>query len=102
MKTITRKELIKDIIDTILSCSDGKYVSEIFAKDFSFRDGEFTDLVNLMIEFDFGFKNTTLYDTLNDLEDESYPFHLILSTEPDTVERSHGIVLWKRGQGYLL
>ena len=98
MEVKTKKELVKDIVDEILAHPESEYVTEIFAKDFSIRDGEFTDLICLMIEMELGFRNTTFYHCLNDIEDRSYPFRLILSTEPDAVERSHGIILWKRGE----
>ena len=96
------KELIKNIVEEILADSDSKYITEIFIQDYSFNNGKYSNLIELMIETDLNFKNTTLYDCIFDLEEENYPFELRISIEPDTVERGHGVVLWKRGQGYLL
>ena len=36
------------------------------------------------------------YDFLNDLEEDRHSFVLLLSVEPDAVERGHGDVLWKK------
>ncbi len=97
MKT---KEIIRNIIDELLSCSDGKYITEIYAKKWSVNNGEFTDLICLMIETDRLFSNNTLYGCMDDIEERIYPFELRLSVEPDMVERGHGITLWKKGVGY--
>lgn len=90
------KDIMMSIIDKLISCSDGKYITEIYAKDGSIVDGEFTNWVGLMIETDTEFVNESLYDCINDLEEGNYPFMLHISVEPDTVERGHGITLYKR------
>ena len=96
------KEFIKNIVEEILADSDSKYITEIFIQNYSYNNGNYSNLIELTIETDLNFKNTTLYDCIFDLEEENYPFELRISIEPDAVERGHGIVLWKRGQGYLL
>ena len=92
------KEKIKEIINKILACSDGKYITEIYAKDGTIVNGEFTNWVSLMIETIPEFVNESLYDAIFDIEEETHPFTLHLSVEPDTVERGHGTVLWKKGE----
>ena len=96
-----RKEIVSNVIKELLSCSDGKYITEIYAKDGSIKNGEFTNWISIMIETDTKFVNESLYDCMDDIEerieDGGYDFRLILSIEPDTVERGHGTVLWKKG-----
>lgn len=92
----TKRNAIANIISSILQCKDGAQVEEIYAKTGSFKkDGTLGAWVNLVICLSQEFCNHDLYDLLNDLED-SVDFTLILSTETNTVERGHGIVLWER------
>lgn len=87
---------INEIINRLLNCSDGKHITEIYAKEGSIVRGEFTNWVGLMIETDTEFVNESLYDVINDIEEEEREFTLVISVEPDTVERGHGTVLWKK------
>ena len=48
-----------------------------------------------MVETDPGFINDTLYDTIDDIEEKSFPFTLVISVEPDMAERGHGYVLYR-------
>ena len=84
------------IVNRILSCSDAKFVTEIYAKERSIVNGEFGNWVGLMVEVDPEFTNESLYDVINDMEEEKWPFTLVISVEPDTVERGHGTILWNR------
>ena len=84
------------IVNRILSCSDAKFVTEIYAKERSIVNGEFGNQKSLMVEVDPEFTNESLYDVINDMEEEKWPFTLVISVEPDTVERGHGTILWKR------
>lgn len=93
---MTTNQIVKNIIDKLLSCSDGKHITEIYAKEGSIVNGEFTNWVGLMVETDTEFVNESLYDCINDIEEDSFPFTLVISTEPDTVERGHGTVLYKK------
>lgn len=87
---------INEIINRLLNCSDGKHITEIYAKEGSIVRGEFTNWVGLMVETDTEFVNESLYDVINDIEEEEREFTLVISVEPDTVERGHGTVLWKK------
>ena len=85
------------IINRILSCSDAKFVTEIYAQFDSMQGEEFTSEVNLMVCVIPGFRNGDLYATLNDLEDNGeFPFDLLISVEPDCVERGRGVILWRK------
>ena len=91
-----KKNTIETIVSSIVNCKDGIYVEEIYAKEISFqKDGALGNLVSLMVCLSSDFQNHDLYDTLNQAE-ESVDFNLVLSTEINTVERGHGIVIWKR------
>ncbi len=90
--------IVKSIINRLISCSDGKHITEIYAKNGSIIDGKFTDRIGLMIETDPDFINDTLYDTIDDIEEKSYPFTLVISIEPDMAERGHGYVLYRRSE----
>lgn len=91
-----KKIVIANVVDKLLSCEDGKYIEEIYAKDGSFRNGLFTNWVGLMVELNPEFENKSLYDTIDDLEERCEAFTLVISTEPNTVERGTGTVLWRR------
>ncbi len=93
-------EKTKDIILELLNCSDGKYITEIYAKEGSVIGGEFTGWISLMIEADPAFVNESLYGVMDDIDERYHPFTLHLSIEPDMVERGHGIVLWTRSGGF--
>lgn len=90
-------KIIGEIISRLLDCSDGKYITEIYAKEGSIVRGEFTNWVGLMIETDTEFVNESLYDIINNIEEEPHSFTLTISVEPDTIERGHGTTLWKKG-----
>lgn len=81
-------------IETVLSCEDSKYIEEIYAKEGSFRNGLLTNWVGLMVELSPEFVNKSLYNAIDDAEDNCTEFTLVISTEPNTVERGHGTVLW--------
>lgn len=85
---------IEKVIETILACPDGKYVEEIYAKEGSFRKGLFTNWIGLMIELSPEFVNKSLYNIIDELEETCDDFTLVISTEPNTVERGNGTVLW--------
>lgn len=87
-------EALVKAIEIVLSCEDSKYIEEIYAKDGSFRNGLLTDWVGLMIELNPEFVNKSLYDAIDAAEDNCSGFALVISTEPNTVERGHGTVLW--------
>lgn len=93
---MNRKSELDNIIERILACSDGRYITEIYAQKESINDGELTGTVSLMVETEISFENTDLYDTINDLEEEKHSFRLYISVEPDFVERGYGITLWKK------
>lgn len=95
-ETDNKKNLIETVVEKILSCEDGKYVDEIYAKDGSFRNGLFTNWVGLMVELCPEFENKSLYDTIDDLEEQCEDFTLVISTEPNAAERGTGTVLWRR------
>lgn len=88
---------VENIISRLLDCSDGKHIEEVYAKTGSIVNGEFGNWVGLMVEVCPEFQNESLYDCINDIEDEERGFELVISVEPNTVERGHGTVLWKRG-----
>lgn len=90
----TKLNTISEVIESILSCSDGKYVEEIYAKEGSFRNGLFSNWVGLMIELTPEFENKSLYDVIDEQEEKCNSFTLVISTEPNTVERGNGTVLW--------
>ena len=90
------KNEIDHVIKRLLDCSDGKHIEEIYAKAGSIVNGEFGNWVGLMVEVCPEFQNESLYDCINDIEDEERGFELVISVEPNTVERGHGTVLWKR------
>ena len=85
---------ILEAVEKILSCSDGHYVEEIYAKEGSFRNGLFSNWVGLMIELSPEFKNKSLYEVIDELEDNCASFTFVISTEPNAVERGSGTVLW--------
>ena len=95
---MSRKEIIDSIIKRLLSCKDGEAITEIYAKNGSIVRGEFTDWVGLMIETRPESENESLYDLINDIDEEDYEFTLVISVEPDTVERGQGTVLYKKGE----
>ncbi len=101
MAETNNKEIIKEIIRELLSCEDGRYITEIYAEHGSDLEDNHNGWVWLMIETDPYYTNNDLYDRMNDLEEKFYPFRLILSVEPDMVERGHGIILWKAGDFYI-
>ena len=104
MAETSNKEIIKEIIHELLSCEDGRYITEIYAdhgSDLEDNQDNHNGWVRLMIETDPHFSNNDLYDRMNDLDEKIYPFRLILSVEPDMVERGHGIILWKAGSFYI-
>ena len=86
-KNDPKQSVISKAVEKILSCSDGQYVEEIYAKDGSFRNGLFSNWVGLMVELSPGFKNKSLYDVIDKLQDDCSSFTLVISTEPNTVER---------------
>ncbi len=92
-----KKEIIKNIIKELVMCPDGKHITEIYAKRGSIVNGEFTNWIGLMIETDPEFVNESLYDVIDNIEDRSYPFSLAISIEPDTVERGHGEIIYRKG-----
>ena len=89
-------EAVATAIEAVLSCDDGKYVEEVYAKDGSFVNGLFSNWVSLMVELNPEFKNKSLYDVIDAVEDSCTDFTLIISTEPNTVEHGCGTVLWRR------
>lgn len=95
-----QKNIVEHIITTLLQCSDGKYITEIFVKDGSYRKGFFGNWVAFMVELDPEFSNESLYDTINNLDDEleSLDTTFVISTEIDTIDRSVGTILYKRGE----
>ena len=94
---MSNTQIVNNIIKEILRCADAEYITEIYAKDGSYRhDGDFGDWVALMIEVHPGFVNTDLIERTGEMELRSYPFDLTISIEQDMVERGHGTVLWKR------
>lgn len=96
---MSNTQIVNNIIDEILKCNDAAQITEIYAKDGSYRhDGDFGDWVALMIEVRPGFIDTDLISLTGEMELRSYPFDLTISIEPDMVERGHGTILWKRGE----
>ncbi len=92
-----RKNEIQNAIEKLLSCKDAAYIDEIYAKEGSFdRNGQFSNWVGLMAEVSANFKNTDLYTVINDIEDEYHDFTLVISVEPNSVERGYGKVLYSR------
>lgn len=91
-----KTESIATIIETILSCDDKEYIEEIYAKSGSIVNGLFTNWVGLMIELNPEFVNKSLYNTIDDIEESFKDFTLVISTEPNTVERGHGTILWRK------
>lgn len=89
-------EAVAAAIEAVLSCDDGKYVEEVYAKDGSFVNGLFSNWVSLMIELNPEFKNKSLYNVIDNVEESCTDFTLIISTEPNTAERGCGTVLWRR------
>lgn len=98
------KNEIEKIIARLLSCTDGKYIEEIYAKDGSIVNGEFGNWVGLMVETCPEFTNESrdgslsLYDCINDIEDEARSFRLVISVEPNMASRGHGTILYKKGE----
>ncbi len=91
-----KKENLDRIVKRILSVSDAVYVSEIYLTEGSVNDNGFLkNDIKVMICTKENFVNHDLYDLMNDIDEEEYPFSLILSIEPDAVERGYGITLWK-------
>jgi len=95
-ETDPKKQELEETINTILSCSDGSYIEEIYAKAGSIRNGLFTNWVGLMVELNPEFENKSLYDVIDQLEDTDRDFTLVISVEPNGVERGHGTILWKK------
>ncbi len=93
-KDDAKLNVISEVIESILSCSDGEYVEEIYAKEGSFRNGLFSNWVGLMVELSPEFENKSLYDVIDEQEEKCNSFTLVISTEPNTVERGNGTVLW--------
>ena len=92
-----RKNEIQNVIEKLLSCKDAAYIDEIYAKEGSFdRNGQFSNWVGLMVEVPANFKNTDLYAVIDDIEDENRNFTLVISVEPNTVERGHGRILYNK------
>lgn len=91
-----KRHTVEKIVKALLSCSDAKYIEEIYAKEGSFRDELFTNWIGLMIELSPEFIDKDLYKTIDNLEETHNAFTLVISTEPNTAERGHGIVLWKK------
>lgn len=84
------------ILSSILNSADSNQIAEIYIKNGSIRQGLLTNWIRLMIEVDPEFVNKSLYETINNLEDEYEDIHLTISIEPNTVERGHGTILYKR------
>lgn len=91
------KTEIDNIVSRILASRDASHITEIYVSNGSMTNGNFKDYVGMMVCYDDGFKNIDLADIIFDINEETRSFYLILSAEPDTVERGHGITLWKRG-----
>ena len=47
-----------------------------------------------MVELSPEFENKSLYDVIDEQEEKCDSFTLVISTEPNTVERGNGTVLW--------
>ena len=89
---------ISKIIESLLECSDARFIDEIYAKDGIFDEsGNLTNWVAMMIELNPDFIDSDLYETISNLESAYSDFDLVLSTEPNMADRGHGTVLWKRG-----
>lgn len=96
--TDKKYNVVLKIIESLLNCSDARYIEEIYAKDGVFDEsGNLTNWVALMIELNPDFADSDLYETISNLESAYSDFDLILSTEPNMADRGHGTVLWKRG-----
>lgn len=93
-KNDKKLEALVKAIETVLSCEDSKYVEEIYAKEGSFRNGLLTDQVRIMVELNPEFVNKSLYNAIDNAEESCQGFTLVISTEPNTVERGDGTVLW--------
>ncbi len=91
-----RKQEIDNIISHILESQDVGHITEIYVSNGSMKNGAFLDTVYMMICYDSGFENIDLSDIIADIDEEDRSFFLILSAEPDMVERGTGIVIWKR------
>lgn len=89
-------EALDTILSTILASTDAHYITEIYIKNGSIRQGLLTNWIRLMIEVDPEFVNTKLYDVINELEEIYNYLHLTISIEPDTVEKGHGTTIYKR------
>ena len=89
-------EALDTILSTILASPDAHYITEIYIKNGSIRQGLLTNWIRLMIEVDPEFINKNLYDIINELEEAYNYLHLIISIEPDTVEKGHGTIIYKR------
>jgi len=93
-----RKTELDNIIKKILKSKDASSFTEIYVSEGSVSGDKVKDTVHMMVCYDADFKNADLSDIISDIEEEDRSFFLILSAEPDMVERGHGIVLWKRGE----
>ena len=89
-------EALDTILSTILASPDAHYITEIYIKNGSIRQGLLTNWIRLMIEVYPGFVNTKLYDVINELEEIYNYLHLTIFIEPDTVEKGHGTTIYKR------
>ena len=89
-----------DIVDTILSTEDEKYVEEIsLSNDCIAPSGAVREnRIHIYVETSLEFKNHDLYDALNDLEEKyDNEFFFIGSVEPNVVERCSDVVpLYKK------
>lgn len=88
---------LSKVIETVLSCEDGKYIEEIYIKEGSIINGLLTNWVGVMIELNPEFVNKSLYDLIDDIEEECENFTLVISIEPNNSDRGYGTVIWKKG-----
>lgn len=87
---------IQNIMDRLLGCSDSKYITRIYAKDGSIVNGSFGNWVGLVVEVSPEFTNESLYDLMDDIQDEPHPYSFALTIDVDDMEKGNGVDLWKR------
>lgn len=98
IKEDNKSKMIEELINLILSTNNTGII-EIYAKDGSIINGSFGNWVGLMIETDPEFPNESLDDVLDIIEQKDfskYDFRLVISTEPNDMERGHGTILWSK------
>ena len=97
-----KRKDIEEVVNKLLSCRGGKYVTEIFAKEGCIKNGRLGDWVGLMVEVKAEIFNTDLDadldDVMDDMMDIERPYTLVISSEPDMLDRSYGTVIWKRNE----